>query len=58
MPAESIAHLADKGQDVSSYFTNDGKMMPPLPGEIDLSEEAKEEFGNAAREKRGTDSLP
>jgi hypothetical protein len=28
--AESIARLADKGEDISSYFTNKGKMMPPL----------------------------
>jgi len=27
--AESIARLADKGADVSTYFTNQGKMMPP-----------------------------
>src|SRR5882724_9615020 len=31
--AESIARLADKGQDISSYFTNEGKMMPPLEAE-------------------------
>jgi len=29
--AESIARQADKGGDISSYFTNKGKMMPPLP---------------------------
>ena len=28
--AESIARIADNGQDVSAYFTNKGKMMPPL----------------------------
>jgi len=28
--AESIARLADKGEDVSSYFTNKGRMMPPI----------------------------
>lgn len=28
--AETIALLADNGEDISSYFTNKGKMMPPL----------------------------
>ena len=55
---ESIAHLADERQDVSSYFTNDGKMMPPLASETDLSEETIEELNEAARGKCGTDSLP
>lgn len=36
--AESIARLADEGHDVSSYFTNDGRMMTPLASEVDLSE--------------------
>ena len=31
--AESIARLADNGQDVSSFFTNKGKMMRPLKSE-------------------------
>jgi queuine/archaeosine tRNA-ribosyltransferase len=30
VPAESIARLADNGKDISSYFTNCGKIMPPL----------------------------
>jgi hypothetical protein len=28
--AEQIARMADKGHDISRFFTNDGKMMPPL----------------------------
>jgi hypothetical protein len=28
--AEAIARLADRGEDISRFFTNDGKMMPPL----------------------------
>ena len=28
--AESIARMADRGQDVSRYFTNRGRMMPPI----------------------------
>lgn len=51
--AESIARLADKKQDVSSYFTNDGKIMPPLDsGEIVPSEDTIEELNEAASENR------
>jgi hypothetical protein len=28
--AEAIARMADRGEDISRFFTNDGKMMPPL----------------------------
>jgi len=28
--ADEIAEMADKGQDISRFFTNDFKMMPPL----------------------------
>ncbi len=43
--AESIARLADDGQDVSSYFTNEGGMMPPLETvEIDPDEDVIEEL--------------
>jgi hypothetical protein len=52
--AESIARLAEEGRDVSSYFTNDGKIMPPLEsGEIDPNEDTIEELNEAARENRG-----
>jgi hypothetical protein len=51
--AESIARLAEEGQDVSDYFTNDGKMMPPLRSETDLREGTIQELNEAAREKRG-----
>ena len=27
---EAIAKLADQGKDISSHFTNKGKMMPPI----------------------------
>ncbi|MGH9930197.1 MAG: CopG family transcriptional regulator [Pyrinomonadaceae bacterium] len=48
--AESIARLADNGQDISSYFTNKGKMMPPLGSVgIDLNDEMIEELDEAAR---------
>lgn len=48
--AESIARLADNGQDISSYFTNKGKMMPPLNNmDLDLNEEMIEELNEAPR---------
>jgi len=48
--AESIARLADSGQDVSSFFTNKGRMMPPVESMgIDLNEEMIEELNKAAR---------
>jgi hypothetical protein len=48
--AESIAQLADNGSDVSSYFTNTGKMMPPLGNVgIDLNQNMLKELSEAAR---------
>jgi hypothetical protein len=48
--AESIARLADSGQDVSSFFTNKGRMMPPVESMgLDLNEEMIEELNKAAR---------
>jgi len=48
--AESIARLADRGQDISAYFTNKGKMMPPLDSiGIDLTKDMLEELNEAAR---------
>jgi hypothetical protein len=34
--AEQIARMADKGQDISRFFTNDGKMMPPLVNRVEV----------------------
>jgi hypothetical protein len=28
--ADEIAELADRGEDISRFFTNAGKMMPPI----------------------------
>jgi hypothetical protein len=43
--AESIARLVDKGQDISSYFTNEGRMMPPVrTGESLGGGKAKSEY--------------
>ena len=47
--AESIAQLADKGGDVSPYFTNKGKMMAPHASlGIELNQELIEELGEVA----------
>ncbi|HMJ26310.1 MAG TPA: CopG family transcriptional regulator [Pyrinomonadaceae bacterium] len=48
--AESIARLADKGTDVSAYFTNKGKMLPPIDNVgIDLNKALLEELNEAAK---------
>lgn len=48
--AESIARKADKGEDISFYFTNEGKIVPPLNGGgIDLSDGLLEEIDQAAK---------
>ena len=49
-PAESIARLADGGTDVSPYFTNTGKMMPPLDNlGLDLNRRLMSELDEVAR---------
>jgi hypothetical protein len=49
--ADQIAEMADKGENISRYFTNKGKMMPPiqrvnvdfaLPMLQELDEEARQ----------------
>lgn len=53
--AESIARKADKGENISSYFTNKGKMMPPLDIDgIDLNPEIIEQLDAAARKLKIT----
>jgi hypothetical protein len=51
---ETIARLADNGRNISSYFTNKGKMMPPLGLGIDLNQELLEELNEAARKLKVT----
>jgi len=51
--AEAIARLAERDQDVSSYFTNRGRMMEPLCGPIrranvDFTAEMLQELDSAA----------
>jgi len=31
LTADQIAELADKGEDISRFFTRKSKMMPPMP---------------------------
>jgi hypothetical protein len=36
MRAEQIARMADRGEDISRFFTNDFKMMPPLTNRVEV----------------------
>jgi|GEM_PF-3109008 len=31
--SEEIAAMAERGEDISTFFTNKGKMMPPKPSD-------------------------
>lgn len=47
--AEDIARMADRGEDVSRFFTNDGTMMPPIRRvNVDFSTEMLAELDAAA----------
>lgn len=49
--AESIARLADRGKDVSRFFTNSGKMVPPVQRvNVDFSAGMLNELDAAAQE--------
>ena len=49
--AETIARLADKGKDVSRFFTNSGHMMGPIQRvNVDFAPPMLDELDNAARE--------
>ena len=49
--AESIARLAEKGQDVSRFFTNTGRMVGPIQRvNVDLTASMLEELDKAAQE--------
>ena len=49
--AEQIAKKADRGEDVSSYFTNRGKMMPAIQRvNVDFTQPMLNELDTAARE--------
>jgi hypothetical protein len=49
--AEAIAELADKGKDVSQFFTGTGQMMPPIQRvNVDFAAPMLTELDAAARE--------
>jgi hypothetical protein len=49
--AEQIARRADRGENVSRFFTNSGKMMPPIQRvNVDFAAPMLEELDTAATE--------
>ena len=49
--AETIAQLADRGESVSRFFTNKGRMMPPIQRvNVDFSASMLSELDDAANE--------
>jgi len=49
--AESIARMADRGEDVSRFFTNSGKMMQPIQRvNVDFTASMLEELDRTAAE--------
>ena len=49
--AKSIARIADRGGDVSRFFTNKGQMMSPIQRvNVDLAPGMLEELDTAAKE--------
>ncbi|MFZ0914347.1 MAG: ribbon-helix-helix protein, CopG family [Candidatus Korobacteraceae bacterium] len=49
--AETIARLAEKGRDVSHFFTNRGRMMPPIQRvNVDFTAPMLEELDKRAEE--------
>ena len=49
--AETIARMADKGKDVSRFFTNSGEMRKPIQRvNVDFTASMLEELENAAKD--------
>lgn len=49
--AESIAKRAQRGEDVSKFFTNAGRMIAPIQRvNVDLTQEMLQELDSAAKE--------
>src|SRR5260370_39762010 len=49
--AEAIARLAERGKDVSSFFTNSGRMMEPIQRvNVDFTAAMLRELDGAAKE--------
>ncbi len=48
--ADEIAELAEKGEDISRFFTGTGKMMPPVQRvNVDFALPMLQELGEAAK---------
>lgn len=51
LAAESIARMADKGEDVSRFFTNEGRMVrPPQTVQVEFPPELLSELDATAAE--------
>jgi len=51
VPAEAIARMADRGKDVSRFFSNSGAMRKPIQRvNVDFTASMLEELENAARD--------
>ena len=51
MPAETIARLASKGQDISAFFQGKGRMVQPIQRvNVDVTASMLEELDCAARD--------
>jgi hypothetical protein len=51
IPAEAIARMADKGEDVSRFFSNAGEMRKPIQRvNVDFTASMLEELESAAKE--------
>jgi len=49
--ADEIADVADKGEDISGFFTNKGKMMPPIQRvNVDFAQPMLQELDEEARQ--------
>ena len=49
--AEAIARRADRGEDTSGFFTNSGRMMPPIQRvNVDFAAPMLSELDDAAKE--------
>jgi hypothetical protein len=49
--ADEIAEMADRGEDISRFFTNVGKMMPPIQRvNVDFALPMLQELDEAARQ--------
>jgi hypothetical protein len=51
VPAEAVARQADRGKDISRFFTNSGRMMGPIQRvNVDFTATMLQELDGAAKE--------